>query len=378
MPPDLEQGDEQTIPDLEKAVERGYASFSQLVDADWRREGHGRAASAYRQLFAGVRDAFESTHGTIEDDYSLRDLRCYVARTSAAPRAAGAKGKTIPKRARQSDFHFVYDLARIPVGGDILTRIEMLASDATRLLRREKLIGCLDQLYSKTTDALGVINRVVDHRAQVRKAATAAAAAAPAAPGAPPPAPAEDPTTAMQEQLDMIRHDLSVIELKYMITDARLKYFQGAVLSTLLICAVVFSATLASPVVDTFKELGRSFALAVVFGTFGALVSVVQRMNSDSLDVRYDLGISYTVLLGALRPLIGAFAGVLVWLLVNAQILTNTTKSDFFLAAIAFTLGIAERSLGDVVTQSGILNRLAPAKAETAASAAPATAPRAT
>jgi hypothetical protein len=128
--------------------------------------------------------------------------------------------------------------------------------------------------------------------------------------------------------------------------------------------AVAVGAVLAGRV-EIIAELGRSFALALVFGAAGALISVVQRMSSNSLNVRYDLGAAYTRLLGGFRPVLGAFAGVLVWLLVQAKIIANPTGSDFFLAAIAFALGIAERSLGDVVTESGILARLTPGKPST-------------
>ena len=40
----------------------------------------------------------------------------------------------------------------------------------------------------------------------------------------------------------------------------------------------------------------------------------------------------------------------------------NPTGSDFYIGVIAFGIGLTERSLGDVLTQTGILAKLAPAK----------------
>ena len=407
MPP--EHGSSEILPDLERAIEVGYVSFSQLVEADWGRNGHGPAASAYTRLYRDALTTFEHTHGIIHDRFPAPRIKCYAARTSpvkihAEPRAKPSAAAphlqrrlTLPPRARQPNFHFVYDLGSVPIGGELLTRIEMMASDATRLLRGRQLGEFLDLLYSMTTDVLGIIVHAAEHqaRAAARADQPPAPAAAPTTSGgasnATPGGPAATPTTEtpvrpfnaaepfavpaasndqgffaqLTDRLAIIAHDLDIIELKYLITDARLKHFTGAVMSTAAIGIAVVLGSVVATKVDTLAELGRSFALVVIFGAAGALVSVVQRMSSGSLSVRYDLGTAYTRLLGAFRPLIGAFAGILVWLLVQAKVIANPTASDFFLAAIAFALGLAERSLGDVVTESGILAKLTPAKPST-------------
>ena len=374
-PPDGDVESLGAIPDLRKAIEVGYVSFSQLAKADWNRSNEGPLGAEYRQLYPKLLHVFQVTHGLIEDRYSIGHIHSDVARTAPASLATQtgqkmaispsdsaslAEQKTairIPERARHPDFHFVYDLARVPIGGELLTRLEMLASDATRVLGGRKLIECLDQLYSKATDALGIIDATAashSNRNQTDESLATAKA------GGKVDAPPAQPTLTPAERLAIINRDLDVIELKYLITDARLQYFVGSVASTLAIGVLVVVGAALGQYVPTFRDLGRAFALVMVFGAVGALLSVVQRMSSGSLVVRYDLDTTYVRLLGAFRPVLGAFGGVLVWLLAQAKVLSNPTGSDFFFAALAFALGIAERSLGDVVSASGIATKLTP------------------
>jgi hypothetical protein len=164
----------------------------------------------------------------------------------------------------------------------------------------------------------------------------------------------------IEERLAIISRDLDVIELKYLITAARLRYFFAAAGSAVLLSALVLLLSWFAVEPRTFGQRFSGFQLVLLLGTAGALLSVVQRISSGTLDVRYDLGWTNTILLGGLRPVIGLGGGALVWLLVQAKVLANPTGSDYYLAAIAFALGIAERRLPDVVTESGILARLTP------------------
>ena len=379
------------FPDFDRAIEHNYATFSQLAVADWGADWSAATAGhdqlAYRFYYPPLLRVFERSHGTIEDKYSSDAIECSVARTAPPKlkstwlshpleRSRNNQTDDVPEpiRAKQPDFHFVYNLAKVPIGGELLTRIEMLATDATRLLRGHKLADCLDQLYSKATDVLAMADAVVSasktkataemgDQQQSPQHRSADSTVATHEQGSVSPNATEKPNREHQDfaaRVAIIRRDLDVIELKYLITDARLKYFFGAFLSALAIAlAVAIGGTLA-PKIPFLAGLDRSFAIVVVFGAVGSLLSVVQRMTGNSLDVRYDLGATYTRLLGGFRPMIGAFAGVLLWMLVQAHIVANATGSDYFLGAIALGLGVSERSIGDVVTQSGILSRITP------------------
>lgn len=119
----------EALPDLEKAIEDDYISFSQFVQADWGRSMDGPAGPAYRRLFPEVLGLFQASHGIIENRFSAPEIKCHAARTSPVMRDPRRKVQP-PARTHQPDFHFVYDLGSTRIGGELLTHIEMMASDA--------------------------------------------------------------------------------------------------------------------------------------------------------------------------------------------------------------------------------------------------------
>jgi len=355
-------------------------------------------------------EEFQASHGTIDDRFSDSLTRCCAARTSpASPEPTGGRSpRKIAERAQKPDYHILYDLTMIPAQGDLLTRIEMMSADACRLLSGQQLINCLDQIYSKTADLLAVLGSFVrQHRlvqdtsvktdtdgqdgrdagqakgtsldrpgppVQATRAALASTSAAavgqPAVAGEP--GPVQTSPAALQSlnaTLAIIARDLDVIEFKYLTTHARTNFFIGTIAMTFLILAIVGAGVIASQWVTVLASPGPAFPLVIILGAVGAMLSVVQRMGANSLTVRYDLGSGYNRTLGSLRPLIGAFAGLLVWMLVQANLLANATKTIYFLGVLALALGVSERSIGDVVAASGVLARVAPDK--TKVSAAP-------
>ncbi len=363
------------LPELDQALKSGFVSYSQLVRAKWGIEdplptddpsrSSKRLQAANKTLYPSVLKVFQESHGTIVDDYCKKVIWSAVARTSPPNGATSAR---TPKRAQKPDFHFVYDLAAVRIGDDLLSRIDMLAANASRLLNGQPLINFMDQLYSKTTDLLGIVERLKPngegHDTSRKANGSNHGSEEKASPATPPrqgtpSVKRSDAEPAIQDsdkhKVALIKDDLNAIELNYLVTRARLDYLLGAFacsLSIVGLVAVGYGIGINWLVRDT------SLGLVLVLGTLGAFVSVVQRVNNNSLKVRYDLGHGYTILLGATRPLIGAFAGFLIWILVQAQVVENPTKSIFFLGALALAAGIAERSVGDIVTQTGILGGL--------------------
>jgi len=224
--------------------------------------------------------------------------------------------------------HLLYDLSEAHFGGDLLTRIEMMSADASRLLAGQKLQDCLDQLFSTTGDLLGLLVSFPS---------------------------VGDPPTPPPAQLAII---LRVIQQKYLITTARLTYFGGTLAGTavtaVLAVLVLLVQTFFNRVLKVPFDLGLSFYLGWLFGTAGATLSVVQRVSGGGLDLRYDVGNGYTFMLGLLRPWIGAFGGLLLWVLVQGGVILKPDISPYYLAALAFGFGIAERTLGDVASKTGI------------------------
>src|SRR5262249_6465080 len=112
---------------------------------------------------------------------------------------------------------------------------------------------------------------------------------------------ADKATTA--EALEQERAALAKAEAYYREAangQAQMVYFAGIAVSALLLSigsAVWLSISWAGPIA------------ALVAGAAGAVVSVIQRINTGKFTLEYDVGSPYTFFLGGLRPLIGgAFA----------------------------------------------------------------------
>ena len=68
------------------------------------------------------------------------------------------------------------------------------------------------------------------------------------------------------------------------------------------------------------RSVGRAVA-ALVAGAVGAVVSVIQRINSGSFELDYDVGGPYAFFLGGLRPLIGGAFGMAITFAFNGGLL---------------------------------------------------------
>jgi hypothetical protein len=96
---------------------------------------------------------------------------------------------------------------------------------------------------------------------------------------------------------------------------------------------------------------------ALIAGAVGAVVSVVQRINTGRFTLEYDVGGPYAFFLGGLRPLIGgafamaisfAFSGGLLHLPVAAGETTDDRR--LALLVLAFVAGFSERWAQDTLT----------------------------
>jgi hypothetical protein len=145
---------------------------------------------------------------------------------------------------------------------------------------------------------------------------------------------------------------------------AQLVYFGGMATVMLVVAAIGslwLSISWAAPIA------------ALIAGAIGAVVSVIQRINSGSFEVDYDVGGPYAFFLGGLRPLIGgafavaisfAFDGGLLHLPVAANEATNDRR--LALLVIGFLAGFSERFAQDTLTSVLPDSKTAPASAPAA------------
>jgi hypothetical protein len=337
---------EPELPDLVAAVRTGWASFDQLCDASDGKDDNKSSKTtrnAYAQIYPLVRATFERAHGQIVSAYLNERIQAYAAVTRPPDRRwlqGGAKpmqdlnaqaielqapAKTrwpfnLTRRSRPA-FHFTYDLATAPVAGQLFSRITQLGFDARRIVPRARLAECMDQLYSTTTDLIGIIEAHgrTDRNLERWKIAIA-------------------------------RRDLDQVELRYLQVTARLLYFAGVITGT---CAAVLGSLL----IGVAAGLDSIGVTAVMFAAVGALLSVVQKMADDKLTVRYVVGQFYLWILGFVRPIIGAFAGLLLQLALAAGLIPLSVSGNAgkaYILLLGFAIGFAERSIPDVFSRAGV------------------------
>jgi hypothetical protein len=112
---------------------------------------------------------------------------------------------------------------------------------------------------------------------------------------------------------------------------------------------------------------------ALIAGAVGAVVSVIQRINSGSFELDYDVGGPYAFFLGGLRPLLGGAFGVAITFafdggLLHLPVAANETTNDRRLAllVLAFLAGFSERWAQDTLTSVMPGSKSAPAPAPAA------------
>jgi hypothetical protein len=295
-------------------------SFSELVYAHfawWRNRQEGVSDEATSRNYDACRVAFEAHHGEI--------VRAYWCSNVASAVALTEKKRLRGHRAPDWGFHRETDTAT-QTSPDIAAELhhcDELAVRADTVLTGVRRRICLQLVVASATHLLSI----VDARAN----------------GA-------DPATKNAE-LDPERTAINRAEAYYREAangQAQMVYFGGmaAVALTLsLVGAVWLAISWASPVA------------ALIAGAVGAVVSVIQRINTGKFALEFDVGSPYTFFVGGLRPLIGgafaiaisfAFTGGLLHLPVAAN--ESTDHRRLALLVLGFMAGFSERWAQDALT----------------------------
>jgi hypothetical protein len=108
-----------------------------------------------------------------------------------------------------------------------------------------------------------------------------------------------------------------------------------------------------------FTAMAIVAAVLGVVALFGAVVSVIQRINSGHFNLTYDVGRPYVAFLGGLRPVLGAAFGLVLYFAVTSGLLTifdipeAGSERLFTFLVVAFLAGFSERWAQDTLTSLG-------------------------
>ena len=320
-------------------------SFTELVYAHhdwWRARQAGTLDAATERAYDDVLTSFQAHHGQIVRAYWCAEVESAVALTERRR----ARGWLTPVFGfhRESDWATKSD----PDIAAELHRCDELAVRANAVLTGVRQRICLELVVSSAAHLLSL----VDTRAGTSDPEKTKAALA-------------------HEQAEMQKVKDYYCEAAN--GQAQLIYSGGiatvlAVLSA--VAALWLSITWATPIA------------ALIAGAVGAVVSVIQRINSGSFVLDYDVGGPYAFFLGGLRPLIGGAFGMAITFafdggLLHLPVAASETTHDRRLAllVLGFLAGFSERWAQDTLTSVLPGSKSTPAPAPVHAPAPAATTP---
>ena len=311
-------------------------SFTELVYAHfaWWRELRsdvpGDAAAAYHDLLV----RFERVHGRLVHSFWCTHLESAVALTELQPR--------FPWQRSRWSFHRESDWStkgRHEIAAQ-LHRCDELAVRARTVLTGVRQRICLQLVTASAAHLLSLVDESSAH-ADAENAAVL-----------------KSETAALDDTEAYYRNAAN--------GQAQIVYFAGMATVAAIISAIAGIAL-------AFGWM--SGVAALIAGAIGAVVSVVQRINSGDFELDYDVGRPYAFFLGGLRPLIGgAFALAITFAftsgLLHLPISAKDPEADHKLAVfvVGFLAGFSERWAQDTLT-TAIPMKLDPAPAPASAGA---------
>jgi len=145
---------------------------------------------------------------------------------------------------------------------------------------------------------------------------------------------------------------------------AQFWYFQGMAVGAAALGACAAVVAMAAPYLPRVDVVSAdSIAGCLIGGALGAVFSVLSRMTSGSLTLKADSGRELLRLLGAVRPVVGAVAGVGLYFFIDGGALNVLSRPDdparsySYYTAFAFLAGFSERFFQDMLATHSVTNR---------------------
>lgn len=323
---DPDESSAELFPDLYEAATTGRPSFKHLVQAwyltvDPERDGDERAGN---WLLPRLRRRFAELHGGIEKEYYCVNTvgGCLLASNGTVHSIFNAAPPLLV--AHEIDCKILAREARVAFSNSKLkAQLDEATDHAYSALTR--VLGAADQLAAKEEPDTDTRARIVE---------------------------------SVAEEVATAKHRVEIL----MQRQSRYEYFVGSLLGTVPTLGTLALLALA---IDRFWSSTldvASLAGAATMATLGALISVVQRMSMGDLIVDSTASTGQRVLLGALRPAVGAIFGSVAYFALLTGIVasgatasSNEPSSFAFFAITGFAAGFSERFATDMLERAGTL-----------------------
>lgn len=299
-----------------------------------------KAGKIAEEEFKPYRDAFVEENGEILNQYMCSHYNTAAMLTECGDNRFWIGSKTL--------FFTQYDLGKDPEIEKLLIEIDFLAAEAARTLRGKRLTRCLGILFKVAKNAMSVLDSL--HHAGTAGGVGAYASIS------------EDVN--IQKTLAVIQENLAqakAYQQKAAKFSTQKNYLWGSIMGFGLL-AIVFMYTRVFNNIDVDPQLEFSMSCLVFYGSLGggigALISVMHRLSSGSLNLSTEPDFKTIQLIGVIRPLLGGMFGILVLLLFNSGfsvfslVAENETRilSNFLI--LSFIAGFFERFVPDLLDQT--------------------------
>jgi hypothetical protein len=297
----------------------GTPSFSELVYAHfawWRSLRNGDENTGAEAAYRDTLERFEARHGELVKAYWCSNVESAVALTEHRRRFAWAKPV--------ATFHRETDWAT-PEHPDIaheLHRCDEIGVRARAVLHGIRQLICMQLVMASASHLLSL----VDARAA---------------------------RTNEQQTQEALKHERESIADTYRYYchaangQAQMVYFAGMA----TVAGVIFVISALWLAVDWASPIA-----ALIAGAIGAVISVVQRINSGQFQLEYDVGRFYAFFLGGLRPVIGGALALVISFTFTSGVLHLPISSDdpntnerIALLVVSFIAGFSERWAQDTL-----------------------------
>jgi hypothetical protein len=305
----------------EGAIDAPSVSFSEVVYAHfdwWRRREAGTLDERSRNAYVVAVNAFEAQHGEIVGSYWCSHIQSAVCLTQKRRPLNWLRGPVY-------GFHRESDWATqdSPDVAAELHRCDELAVRANTVLKGVRQRICMHLVVASAGHLLSLVDARCAHADETKTKAAL-----------------RKEHAAIGEAEKYYREAAN--------GQAQMVYFGG--MAAVAIAISIFGGV--------WLALSWSTPVAaLIAGALGALVSVVQRINSGKFTLDFDVGARYAFFLGGLRPLIGgafamvisfAFTGGLLHLPVSGH--AGRYQRRLALLVLSFLAGFSERWAQDTLT----------------------------
>ena len=309
----------------DETADQAALAFPELVYAHfaWRKAvDAGNNAVDAEQRYRRALARFEGQHGQIVNSYWCSEVESAVALTAKPVRPFARL------RAPRFSFHRLTDWATKdePDIADQLHRLDELAVRASSVLTGLRQRICMQLVLASAGHLLSLVDSRARHEAPEKTA------------------------EALQDEENRLVHIDEYFESAAN-GQAQIMYFAGM---------AVVAGLLGGLSAGLWLAVGqRGLFAALIAGSLGALISVMQRIDDRSFQLEHDVGRKYVLFLGGVRPLLGAAFGLAVYLAFKSQLIAlklpgkagpaGADPRFYALVVLSFVAGFNERWAQDTL-----------------------------